>query len=145
MHLEIDILINKYGQDLDVFDQIQNVFDKLDQVRQEEMLNEITYLILQSKPTYEDIDVAINSSGLKRSLTPCVVLKKGVLNSNLQKIVKLPKREYNNVLKLFLSLFKVAYRRRFDMEKNKSDKWWYSDLSDERNINKIRRIYNSLG
>ncbi|MDQ0639307.1 hypothetical protein QF042_002872 [Pedobacter sp. W3I1] len=139
MNLDIDILINKYGQDLDVLDQIQDVFDNLDQVKQEEMLNGITYLILQSKPIYEDVEVAINSSGLKPSLTPCILLKKGVLNANLQKIIKLPKREYNSVLKLFLNLFKIAYKRRFDIEKNKNDKWWYSDLSDESNINKIRK------
>jgi len=60
----------------------------------------------------------------------------GYANHNLQKLVDLPDYELGKVFVLLLSLFKIAYKR-FVMEKNNPDKWWYWDLSDEANINKI--------
>lgn len=94
-------------------------------------------MIIQSKPQVKDIELAIEDSGLKPTYTPCVLLKKGIAKHNLQKIVNLPEEEYMKSFVLLLSLFKAGYKRRFNIEKDNPDKWWYWDLSDSRNVEMI--------
>ncbi len=137
MKIEHEILINKYGQGLVKTVQLLDLFRSFDFGFQKVFLNEILFLILQSKPIEEDIEPAIINSGLKSTYTPCVLLRKGVANHNLEKLLELPKNELIKTLVLLLSLFKTAYERRFVVEKNNPDKWWYWDLSDEENIKRI--------
>lgn len=65
------------------------------------------------------------------------MIKKGVATHNLLTISNLPEDELNKVLRLFLSIFKIAYLRRYEEEKDGTYKWWYWDLSDKKNIDKI--------
>lgn len=137
MKIEDVILINKYGQGLVVIDELKEGFSNYNLLDKRRYLTELKGLIGQSKPTDSDIEPAILGSGLKPTYTPCVLLGKGVASHNLEKLIKLPENELNKVFLLLLSLFKVAYQRRFAIEKNHPDKWWYWDLSDEMNISKI--------
>ena len=137
MKIEDVILINKYGQGLVVIDELKEGFSNYGLIDKRKYLTELKGLIGQSKPTDIDIEPAILTSGLKPTYTPCVLLGKGVASHNLEKLIKLPENELNKVFLLLLSLFKVAYQRRFSIEKNHPDKWWYWDLSDEMNISKI--------
>ncbi len=137
MKIEHEILVNKYGQELATTEQLLNLFGSFDMSSQKVFLNEILYLILQSKPKEEDIEPTIISSGLKSTYTPCVLLKKGITNHNLEKLVNLPDNELTKAFILLLNLFRIAYKRRFAVEKNTPEKWWYWDLSDEANINRI--------
>lgn len=137
MKIEHEILINKYGQGLVSTEQLLDLFGSFDFGFQKVFLNEILFLILQSKPKEEDIEPAIINSGLKSTYTPCILLKKGVVNHNLEKLVNLPENEVTKAFVLLLSLFRIAYKRRFVLEKDNPDKWWYWDLSDEANIKRI--------
>jgi hypothetical protein len=137
MKLEYEILMNKYGQGLINSEPLLLNFEGLEVASKRSFLNDMLFLLLQSKPTDSDIEPAILRSGLKPTYTPCVLLGKGVASHNLEKLIKLPENELNKVFLLLLSLFKVAYQRRFAIEKNHPDKWWYWDLSDEMNISKI--------
>lgn len=137
MIIEYQILINKYGQGLINSEPLSLIFKGLEVVSKRSFLNYMLFLIQQSKPTVSDTEPAILGSGLKPTYTPCVLLKKGVATHNLEKLINLPENELNKVFLLLLSLFKVAYQRRFAIEKNHPDKWWYWDLSDEMNISKI--------
>jgi len=140
MKIEQEILINKYGQNLVDIDPLLNFFRSFDMSYRKIFLNEMLFLVVQSKPEESDIEFAIKNSGLKSTFTPCVLLRKGVTNHNLQKLVDLPGDELEKVFILLMSLFKIAYERRFAVEKNNnSNKWWYWDLSEETNINKILR------
>jgi len=139
MKREYEILINKYGQELINIEQLLNLYESFDLTSKKLFLNEMLFLILQSKPIEGDIEPAIINSSLKSTYTPCVLLKKGVANHNLEKLINLPENELTKVFVLLLNLFKIAYNRRFVIEKDKPDKWWYWDLSDEININKIKQ------
>ncbi len=145
MELKLELLINKYGQDIINNEILLSIFNNFDSVVKKEFLNDFLFLICQSKPLNADIDVSINESGLKSTYTPCVLLKKGLNMSNLQKIINLPENELSKAFLLLLSLFRIAYRRRFLQEKNNPNKWWYWDLSDQKNIDKVLlRDSNSL-
>jgi len=137
MKRDEEIDVNKYGQGLVSGDELKIKFNALDLADKRNMLNDIIYLIMQSKATDKDIQPAIEESKLKPSYTPCVLLTKGVANHNLIKIIELPENELNKTFTLFLSLFKIAYQRRYQEEKNNPDKWWYWDLSDEKKLKLI--------
>lgn len=93
---------------------------------------------MQSKPTNDDIQPAISASKLKPTFTPCVLLRKGVATHNLNCIIELPENELTKAYTLLLSLFRIAYGRRYDVEKGHPGKWWYWNLSDEDNIEAIK-------
>lgn len=137
MKIKDEILVNKYGQNLPVIEQLTESFNLLDLPSKRLFLNDILYLIMQSKPKDEDIESAIVQSDLKSTYTPCILLKKGVANHYLQKIVNLPENELYKAFILLLNLFKIAYNRRFQEEKSNLGKWWYWDLSDDKMVERI--------
>ena len=137
MKLEEEILINKYGQGLiDNIKLLEN-FIILNTEKKRSFLNDMIFLIMQSKPNDSEIEIVILDSKLKPTYTPCILIKKGIVLNNLNKITALPENELNKVFLLFLSLFKIPYQRRFREEKNHPYKWWYWDLSDEQIVNNI--------
>jgi hypothetical protein len=118
-------------------DQLTTGFRLLELMTKKKFLNELLFLIMQSKPEEGDIEPAIIKSDLKSTFTPCVLLKKGVANHNLKKIINLPEYELTKAFVLLLNLFKVAYERRFIDEKDNPHKWWYWDLSDHEKLEKV--------
>lgn len=81
MKIEHEIAVNKYGQGLAEVEQLLDLFQRFDFDFQQVFLNEILFLILQSKPKEEDIESAILHSGLKSTFTPCVFAKKRYCNA----------------------------------------------------------------
>lgn len=53
---------------------------------------------------------------------------------------QLPNNELRKVIILLLSVFKIAYRRRYEQERDNPDKWWYWDLSDGKKINLLNSM-----
>jgi hypothetical protein len=137
MNLEIELLVNKFGQELIDEVELGKVFSEYDMPTKKAFLLDMINLILQSKVTNEDIDLAIINSKLKPTFTPCVMLKKGLKGNNLYKIQQLPESEFAKIFSLFINLFKVGYQRRFTYEKNDPNKWWYWDFSDKKNLDAI--------
>jgi len=140
MKLEDQVLVNQFGQGLIAIDQLTADFSLLEIMTKRKFLNELLFLIMQSKPKETDIELVIIKSGLKSTYTPCVLLKKGVANHNLKNIVNLPEYELTKAFVLLLSLFKIAYERRFIDEKDNPHKWWYWDLSDREKLEMIMKF-----
>ncbi|MCD8031003.1 MAG: DUF5958 family protein [Bacteroides sp.] len=138
MEIEQEILINQYGQRVVDINRLMPFFKN--SCNKKALFDEILYLIMQSKPKQEDIEPTIVESKLKPTYTPCVLLRKG-FNNNLYKIIDLPDNESEKAFILLLSLFRICYYRRFQQEKNNPDKWWYWDLSDKKNVEKIISLY----
>lgn len=142
MKIEDEILINQYGQFIVDENRILFYFTGLTDTQKKEYLLDIVELISQSKPKDCDIAISIENSQLRPTYTPCVLLVHGGIKyHNLKKIVDLPPSEQLKTLVLFLNLFRVSYRRRFKEESHKCDKWWYFDLSDERNVELILKQF----
>jgi hypothetical protein len=145
MNIEDEIMLNKYGQELLEDEFLLHKFKTLNTEEKREFLNGLTYLIIQSKANNNDIDEAIYNSELKSTFTPCVLIKKGVTKHVLYKIIDLPENELEKAFLLFINLFKIAYKRRYQAEKDEFTKWWYWDLSDENNVQEIRRMFRKTG
>ena len=137
MKIEIEILINKYGQGLIPLTVLQEKFEAYSLCQKRSFLQEMSFLIIQSKPKEEDVDLAIKKEKLKSGYTPCVLLKKGISSYNLERVINLPENEMGKIFILFMGIFKIAYSRRFKEEMNNINKWWYWDLSDNGNVERI--------
>ena len=144
MKFEIEILINKYGQGLIPLIVLQEKFEAYSLCQKRSFLQEMSFLIIQSKPKEEDVDLAIKKEKLKRGYTPCVLLKKGISSYNLERVINLPENEMGKIFILFMGIFKIAYIRRFKEEMNNINKWWYWDLSDNSNVERILEGYHNL-
>ena len=143
MKIEIEILINKYGQGLIPLSVLQEEFDAYSLYQKRSFLQEMSFLIIQSKPKEEDVDLAIKKEKLKSGYTPCVLLKKGISSYNLERVINLPENEMGKIFILFMGIFKIAYIRRFKEEMNNINKWWYWDLSDNSNVERILEGYHN--
>jgi len=139
MKTDDEILINQYGQGLVIIEHLVERFSMMDLHSKREYLESLSHLIMQSKAKNSDVETAIVLSGLKMTYTPCVILRKGVASENLQRISDLPENELLKALVLLLSLFKIAYVRRFETERDDPHKWWYWDLSDKGIVDTIRK------
>lgn len=141
MNIDLNININKFAQDLISLNDIKLYFEQLRGISEKRnFLTELSNLILQNKVDNSDIDEAIFQGGLKHSFTPCVLIQKGVKYNVLQDIINLPDSELNKTLILFLSLFKVGYRKRLKQEQDSNNKWWYQDLSDNKYVDRIKTL-----
>ena len=116
---------------------LQEEFDAYSLYQKRSFLQEMSFLIIQSKPKEEDVDLAIKKEKLKSGYTPCVLLKKGISSYNLERVINLPENEMGKIFILFMGIFKIAYIRRFKEEMNNINKWWYWDLSDNSNVERI--------
>lgn len=139
MTLEQTISVNQFGQSLIDIEHLLKMFESFEINYKRDFLNGLLDLILQSKVGNTDIEAAIENSKLKPTFTPCVLIKKGTDDYNLRVMVKLRENELEKVFKLLMALFKIAYKRRFDLETVLGDKWWYLDLSKKKNIDMIKR------
>ncbi len=137
MNIEKEIKINLFAQGLCDINLMKDDFNLLDVDKKRSYLHDLVILIIQSKPITSDIETAILDSKLKHTFTPCVMLKKGIERFNLLKITELPINELEKSFILLIHLFKTAYLRRFEKEKNVPNKWWYWDFSDETNYNRL--------
>ena len=143
MKFEREILINKYGQGLIPLIVLQEKFEAYSLCQKRSFLQEMSFLIIQSKPKEEDVDLAIKKEKLKSGYTPCVLLKKGISSYNLERVINLPENEMGKIFILFMGIFKIAYIRRFKEEMNNINKWWYWDLSDNSNVERILEGYHN--
>ncbi len=139
----LEIKLNQFGQDILTYHDIVSLFEESKWSEKKKFLEQLVFFIIQVKPNLNDIDEVIIQSKLKSTYTSCVMLKKGLNQSNLEKIINLPKNEIDKTIVLFIFLFKVPYKRRFLLEKNAekpSLKWWYWDLSNEEVIAKVLEL-----
>ena len=139
MILEHEILFNQFGQGVYEEAKLISQFESLDTDSRRKMIRDVEYLIIQSKVTVNDIDEAISKSGLKPTFTPCVIIKKGLNHGNFEKVINLPENELTKAFRLFIYLFKEGYYRRYIEEKGNPNKWWYLDLSDNENLERIKQ------
>jgi len=137
MSLEEEVAVNQFGQDVRSNESLLQHFSQMSEPTKREYLNDLANLVWQSKPLEADIEQAITDSMLKPTYTPCVVLRTHGLKIGLNQIVNLPVNELEKVYRLMLSLFKEAYRRRFELEKGNPNKWWYWDLSADEATEKV--------
>jgi len=76
---EIEIKINKIAQDFIEINSGIQWFEEQDSSEKKKIIRTLNLFIQQSHPRRDEIDAAIQDSGLKETFTPCVIIKKSRL------------------------------------------------------------------
>lgn len=144
MNVDENIKLIQFSQNLITIKELGKDFISKDIQSKKEYLRQLIFLLVQIHPKQEDIDKAIDLTGMKRTYTPFVMIKKGISQSSLDAMINLPDHEVDKVFYLFAALYKVAYEREKNKINNQDNpyKWWFSDLSDEEVREKIKRLHN---
>src|SRR5690606_34604235 len=109
---DADIKINLAAQGRILQSELLEWFGQLSGERRIEVLNRVGYFCLQSHPKEDEINAAIERSGLKSGYTPCVLLRKEPFKVAVNKITALPTSEHIKSFLLLISLLGIADARR---------------------------------
>jgi hypothetical protein len=106
------------------------------------LLRGINVLVLQASPNPEDASQAVSRSQLKATLTPCVVLLKPGLKTQLAKLAELPDAQLEQAFRLLIALLCIAdSRRRKEKPLDLVNHWWHRNLADPKVLDDIRRAH----
>ena len=140
--IEIDeaIVLNQLAQGI-VSDSEGDVgFRTKDVNDQRRVLLGLNGLVLQASPRMDDAPLAISEARLAHTLTPCVLIMKPDLGSQLSKLARLPEPELPRAFRLLVKLLGVADgRRRREKPRDLVNHWWHRDLSDPKVLEEIKR------
>ncbi len=142
--IEIEIQLNRIKQRVVSLEDGQNWFNGLSAESRKSVLQLLNFVTLQAGAIREDVQRAIDTSGLKASYTPCVLYLRGDLRLASAKALNLPVQEYTKLFRLLLSMYSLADDRRLSHCGVSCNHWWHRDLADEFVVDEIREQY-SLG
>jgi Family of unknown function (DUF5958) len=126
---ETEILINRLAQQVVAEEEGLLWFARLDADDQRGVLQKLWTFAAQAGATANDVDAAIVRARLKRTLTPCVLLKAGPLKVQAAKVLGLPIAEREKSFRLFLALLQIAdERRRSTSCINGCSHWWHAGI-----------------
>lgn len=142
MNIDHAIFVNQMAQGIVEIGDGERWFSAFDSESKRGVLREVNAMILQAHPTQEDAMSTIAASGLKETLTPCVLLSKPNIKVQLAKLANLPEAELTNVLKLLVRLLGIAdKRRRGTKPVDTVNHWWHRDLGNPQVVAEIREHY----
>ena len=109
-----EIAINSLAQGFTSLPEGEAWFASLVSSERRKILKDLHHCIFQSHPEPDEVEVAIKLSGIKPSMTPCVVLVKWRTHParGAEAVAGLPESEHMKAFKVLLALFSVADERR---------------------------------
>lgn len=139
--IEEEIFINQFSQQLHSLEEMRGWFNLHCFEDKKDILKLLLLLVIQSHPTYNEIeDSAISLK--KLSSTPATKL----LNKNKPfskfgyEICNLPEKELTTGFEILLLTLAKADTRRKEQEKTEDcHHWWHKDLSNEDYLNKLKK------
>jgi hypothetical protein len=133
-----ELLVNQIAQGVCPAREGEEWFSALPENEQQEVLRGIANMAVQAGARRDDAEDAVRRSGLKPTVTPCVLLTKENLPVQLAKIVNLPAGEYRKAYTLLMALFQIAdARRRVIQCAGGCSHWWHRDLSNGRVVEEL--------
>jgi len=142
MNIDDSIFVNQIAQGIVQIDEGERWFSAFDLETKRNVIREISSMVLQAHPLPEDAALAIAASGLRKTLTPSVILLKPNIKVQLAKLANLPEREFPNVFRLLVKLLGIADKRRRETRPlDTINHWWHRDLSNPGIVEEIRQRY----
>ncbi len=144
MNIDEKILLNQIAQDVIDIEEGERWFLLLGETQRRAVLRELNFMIANAGPRNEDVPDAIAKSGLKKTFTPCVLLKTGEIRIQLAKIANLPEDELLKAFRLLIALLSVCDgRRRREKPVDTENHWWHRDLTDPQVVARIKEEFGS--
>ena len=144
-YLTIDdmIFINQYVQGLYSLEEEKSWFKTLVNKDKQDVICDIFEFVVQSHPTYKELQTAIIELQLEKS-TPAVKLlnpRKPFLKFGYE-VSKLPEKDLTKAFLILMKTLCIADNRRKQQEPVGTCRhWWHKDLSDKTYVNKVKRRY----
>ncbi|MFE9560094.1 DUF5958 family protein [Streptomyces sp. NPDC006487] len=126
--IERDIILNELAQGLRPMSQGIEWFDAQDSQEQYRVLLFLREHCIQARAVTEDGSESIRRSGLRPTHTPAVLVTRGQIKQQLQKIIDLtPVDERRKAFRLLVAVLAVAdERRRARFCSGGCGHWWHS-------------------
>jgi hypothetical protein len=137
------VILVKYAQGAVVFNSFFGYLKFMKAPERKVFISQVVELIGHFLKDDSAGDLAIRRSGLSDTCAACLILKEGVCEAQLQKIVELPESELESSFKLLLTLFSIGYQEGYQKYKNAPAKFWYWDYSNVENTYKFIEIDDS--
>jgi len=109
-------MINEVAQGLRPMEEAVAWFSALEQSEQKAVLQEVVRHSMQAHATAEDGRVGQSLSGVKRTMTPAVLITREPILEQMGKIINLPSGEYIKSFRVLVSTFTIADTRRRETE-----------------------------
>jgi hypothetical protein len=90
MTIAEEVALNQFGQGLTSHTSLLVPFHHMTESAQREHLTYLVFLLLQSRAVDADIEQGLLASALKRTYTPCVLLRKFGIQQGIPRLLKLP-------------------------------------------------------
>ena len=134
------VILVKYAQGAVVFNSFYSMLKSLKPPERKIFLLQIVELIEHFATDDSMAELAIKESGLNNNCSVCLILKTGVNETQLKKIVEESESELEPSFRLLLTLFSIGYQDGYNKHKNASNEFWYWDYSEIENVEKLLRI-----
>jgi hypothetical protein len=120
-------ILNRVAQGRLGPDDVLPWFSQLPPESQARVNRRLAYFALQAGVVESDVMPAVNAAGLSPRYTPCVLLKKGTLKTQLPKVLSLPPNESSKTFRLLCQVFRIAdERRRVTRCTPNCGHWWHN-------------------
>jgi len=108
----IELQINKIAQGSIILEDGVEWFNACDLKSKKEILQSLSYFLIQSHPTRNEIEAGIKLSGLKSTYTPCALMNQKPVISAINKIRNLPENEWEKSFTLWVTILGISDKRR---------------------------------
>jgi hypothetical protein len=112
---ERTVRLNELAQGLRPLEQGVDWFEGLGADEQFEVLRDLNGFCIQARATVEDGPESVRLAGIRPTHTPAVLIVRGQLPGQLQKIINLPQNERVKAFRLLVALLRVADKRRREL------------------------------
>lgn len=129
MSLENELVIIQFAQGIYPKADLLDSFRQLDEAKQCKQLFDVTALLRQLKLTDADIEQVNARSSSETASNPFLIQRPKLSKVGLR--INMSLVELNSSYSILLDLFKDAYQRSFEQEKDYSNNWIYRDLSND--------------
>ncbi len=138
LSIDEEILINQWAQGVVDDQAIQKIYLARKPEEVPSLLRNVCELVQQASASNQDMEATISAAPIKATRSVCVILRKGVNNEVLQKLVSLKGTDAEDSFLLLLYLFRIADNRRRANEKECTH-WWHRDLSNPLVVEAVKR------
>lgn len=136
-----EIFINQFSQNLHSLEDINNWFFSYDLENKRDIISNLLNIVIQSHPTYDDIESAAISLNKSRSVSAVKLLnRKKPFDKFGYELCDLPEKELLTCFDiLMLTLVRSDTRRKEQELPETCSHWWHKDLSDQDYLRQLRK------
>lgn len=138
--IDEEIFLNQFTQGLYPLERMVDWFKQYDLENKKNIIFNLLNMVIQSHPTYEEIEAAAKSIKKSTSSSAIKLLnRKKPFNKFGYELCNLPENELLICFQILLLTFTQADNRRKSQENlNDCNHWWHKDLSDDEYLKKLR-------